>query len=266
MIFLCRKCGTLMEDKSSIVSQCAMPPGLTYYKGFGGDCVNCQKKKKDHFGSLRSCVWWNGEEFCCRCAKNHKGWTGYGAHACRQCRTREQRAVEIAERNAEHGVDRDQGAMLGQAQTIPPLPRASFEDPAASGSSADGSDGDSPAAPDPNANAVDSSWGTPPHDSASRESRPTYAPLAELSSLPTAVSDVSNCDREKFDNWVEEPTASLESIKLTAEKECKICMAEERAFALIPCGHLCVCATCVRHLKRCPICRTEHTGTLRIYS
>lgn len=51
-------------------------------------------------------------------------------------------------------------------------------------------------------------------------------------------------------------------------KECVICMSEARDTTVLPCRHMCMCATCARMLRhqtnRCPICRTTVEGLLEI--
>ena len=53
------------------------------------------------------------------------------------------------------------------------------------------------------------------------------------------------------------------------DSECCICLAPfplPALLALVPCGHRCVCAACVSHLKGvCPICRTEFTNSVRVF-
>jgi len=44
---------------------------------------------------------------------------------------------------------------------------------------------------------------------------------------------------------------------------CVVCLTEERDTILLPCRHLCVCASCFDHLERCPVCRTGFTSFLR---
>lgn len=47
---------------------------------------------------------------------------------------------------------------------------------------------------------------------------------------------------------------------------CLICADKTADFALIPCGHVCFCATCIRALNHnlCPICRKDSTQSIRI--
>lgn len=54
------------------------------------------------------------------------------------------------------------------------------------------------------------------------------------------------------------------------EKICAVCWESERSYALIPCGHLCLCGQCsinYKHIgyKSCPICRKGVQKVQRIY-
>ena len=51
--------------------------------------------------------------------------------------------------------------------------------------------------------------------------------------------------------------------------ECVVCMDAPQSHALVPCGHMCMCATCaercVETVKECPMCRAPAHQTFRIY-
>jgi len=49
--------------------------------------------------------------------------------------------------------------------------------------------------------------------------------------------------------------------------KCSICMVNDSVFAIIPCGHVCGCKSCLDKpsIKECPICRGKKTGILRIF-
>jgi hypothetical protein len=54
----------------------------------------------------------------------------------------------------------------------------------------------------------------------------------------------------------------------TPEKKlCVICIDRAKVVALIPCGHVCLCATCTVKAapKTCPMCRAHVTSTLRVF-
>jgi hypothetical protein len=47
---------------------------------------------------------------------------------------------------------------------------------------------------------------------------------------------------------------------------CIICYDNPKEYAIVPCGHLCVCDTCVKQLSHCPICRVPKQNVLRIFN
>ena len=49
---------------------------------------------------------------------------------------------------------------------------------------------------------------------------------------------------------------------------CCICLTKTKTHAIQPCGHWCLCATCVRTVEnggKCPLCRGDVQTVLRIY-
>lgn len=46
---------------------------------------------------------------------------------------------------------------------------------------------------------------------------------------------------------------------------CRICLDGEKNHAFVPCGHLCVCATCAAQCQTCPICRVHVKSILQIF-
>jgi hypothetical protein len=53
--------------------------------------------------------------------------------------------------------------------------------------------------------------------------------------------------------------------QISEESRCVICMNAEKTHAFQPCGHKCVCTSCVALCQTCPICRTNVTGIIRIF-
>ena len=55
------------------------------------------------------------------------------------------------------------------------------------------------------------------------------------------------------------------------EKECVVCQTNEKRCAVHPCGHRCLCIGCANELlarsekAKCPMCRGEAEGFLKIY-
>ena len=50
------------------------------------------------------------------------------------------------------------------------------------------------------------------------------------------------------------------------DKLCVVCLDNTKQYAIVPCGHLCVCHDCSQHLVLCPICRIKKEDILRIYN
>ena len=47
--------------------------------------------------------------------------------------------------------------------------------------------------------------------------------------------------------------------------QCTICLDALCVDAIVPCGHVCICPSCLKHVNQCPVCRTPMTGLFRIY-
>ena len=48
-------------------------------------------------------------------------------------------------------------------------------------------------------------------------------------------------------------------------KVCAICMEQPFDCALQPCGHICLCMGCGAKIDKCPTCRTNITGRLKVF-
>lgn len=62
-----------------------------------------------------------------------------------------------------------------------------------------------------------------------------------------------------------------ERIESEEEKgQCCICLEGRAVVALVPCGHVCVCAGCVGAVtggtRQCPMCRADTTGVLPVFA
>lgn len=61
----------------------------------------------------------------------------------------------------------------------------------------------------------------------------------------------------------------MDGLTQSREKDCVVCMDEERNCVLHPCHHLCLCATCGKMLLKrqdsCPICRKKISSIFRIF-
>jgi hypothetical protein len=47
--------------------------------------------------------------------------------------------------------------------------------------------------------------------------------------------------------------------------ECVVCWERQAIFAVVPCGHVCLCSECLSHQDYCPMCRAQVSSTLRVY-
>ena len=54
-----------------------------------------------------------------------------------------------------------------------------------------------------------------------------------------------------------DPSSNSDESPLSQEMECVICMNEMKSRVMIPCGHVCICASCDKkqNLESCPLCR-----------
>ena len=47
--------------------------------------------------------------------------------------------------------------------------------------------------------------------------------------------------------------------------ECAICLDDNAEYAVVPCGHRCLCASCTKAVSKCPVCRGAMTTVLRVF-
>ena len=88
--------------------------------------------------------------------------------------------------------------------------------------------------------------------------------VAEASITVTAGSNgCEGTDGEEPESAEPEPPkpASTEP----AATECAICLDDAAEFAVIPCGHRCLCARCIKAVSDCPMCRGAMTAVLRVF-
>ena len=50
-----------------------------------------------------------------------------------------------------------------------------------------------------------------------------------------------------------------------ASTECAICLDGDAEYAVVPCGHRCLCASCIKAVSECPVCRGTMTAVLRVF-
>lgn len=53
------------------------------------------------------------------------------------------------------------------------------------------------------------------------------------------------------------PIEMLEIFGYEDNTDCVVCLSEEAEIILLPCRHVCVCATCFKEVDKCPVCRAE---------
>lgn len=49
-------------------------------------------------------------------------------------------------------------------------------------------------------------------------------------------------------------------------ESCCVCQSSEIFYTLLPCRHACVCSTCIKHLDKCPICRSSIEAYFRLHN
>ena len=55
-------------------------------------------------------------------------------------------------------------------------------------------------------------------------------------------------------------------VATAATRECVTCLqANELTIAFLPCGHVCMCATCAQRVQECPLCRAHITEKKKLY-
>ena len=92
--------------------------------------------------------------------------------------------------------------------------------------------------------------------------------LAEQSMKKQILNEQSkNRELEQQLSAEQSKNVSLQQ-QLDAKDECCICMDEEPVYAMVPCGHHCVCEDCKNEhqIKECPICRTKVDSLLKVYA
>mmetsp|Transcript_24195 Transcript_24195/g.51298 ORF Transcript_24195/g.51298 Transcript_24195/m.51298 type:complete len:449 (-) Transcript_24195:284-1630(-) len=62
------------------------------------------------------------------------------------------------------------------------------------------------------------------------------------------------------------PGGDNEAVATTNQHLCVVCQDEPATIAVVPCGHYCLCNSCLGPCHVCPICRGRKDSILRIYS
>lgn len=48
------------------------------------------------------------------------------------------------------------------------------------------------------------------------------------------------------------------------DKNCVVCLDNEREYIYVPCGHFVTCSVCVKKINKCPICQ-KYSKTIRVF-
>jgi len=78
-----------------------------------------------------------------------------------------------------------------------------------------------------------------------------------------ASSGSENADGEELE--LPEPEPPRPTSTDPATTECAICLDDDAEFAVVPCGHRCLCASCIKTVSQCPVCRGAMTAVLRVF-
>ena len=59
-------------------------------------------------------------------------------------------------------------------------------------------------------------------------------------------------------------TLEASNQQLRDETRCKVCLDEDACIVFLKCGHLVCCSECAPELTKCPVCRQNILGTIRV--
>ena len=89
-------------------------------------------------------------------------------------------------------------------------------------------------------------------------------PCGSGEAVTTAEADAES----DFHDAVEELPEESGSEEDVAPSECVVCLDEPCDTLLVPCGHMCLCATCAETLRQrtgvCPVCMTQTAQYIRL--
>ncbi|CAF1341927.1 unnamed protein product [Adineta ricciae] len=80
----------------------------------------------------------------------------------------------------------------------------------------------------------------------------------ESSTSPSDFLSASE-QQHKVDN------GNVEEDMISTNNCCVLCFEEEKCLACLPCGHLATCIPCGHSLRKCPICRNDIDGFVKIH-
>ena len=78
-----------------------------------------------------------------------------------------------------------------------------------------------------------------------------------------ASSGSENADGKELE--LPEPEPPRPALIEPATTECAICLDGDAEYAVVPCGHRCLCFNCSNTVFQCPVCRTQRTAVLRVF-
>ena len=84
--------------------------------------------------------------------------------------------------------------------------------------------------------------------------------------LPNVPLEEKTNIHESNEQIVSESQVSIDE-SLMEDLACVVCFAEKKNVLMMPCRHICVCATCAASnlFKLCPICREEVIETMHVF-
>ena len=82
--------------------------------------------------------------------------------------------------------------------------------------------------------------------------------------MAAASSGSDGADREEFVE-LPEPEPPRPASTDPATTECAVCLDGNAEYAVVPCGHRCLCASCIKAVPECPVCRGAMTAVLRVF-
>ena len=80
-----------------------------------------------------------------------------------------------------------------------------------------------------------------------------------INNLPYEIKSIYGMANEVAEGEDAEEGEAAVDVKDDGQKECLVCLDEDKDTVIMPCGHLCVCSDCGKGLVKnkhvCPICR-----------
>jgi hypothetical protein len=100
--------------------------------------------------------------------------------------------------------------------------------------------------------------GVPRRPATARASTASHVDRVRVRRLQRAPTPSESVSARTSDRIVPtEPTPSLGN--------CAVCLTRAKAYACVPCYHLCVCSVCKERVTECPLCRASAREVVRIF-